>query len=91
MTKEELLKSDRVGGEKMEDLMQYSMTLQEKSVYDFINKYIQQEQYPPSIREICEGVGFKSTSTIQRILRRLEDKGYIIKKAKKKRAIRIVG
>ena len=33
-------------------------------VYNYIIDYMEEHQYSPSIREICEGTGLKSTSTV---------------------------
>lgn len=45
-------------------------------VYDFIVDYMKEHLYAPSIREICEGTGLKSTSTVYQHLINLglEDK-----------------
>lgn len=45
----------------------------------------------PSVREICQAVGLKSTSSVQANLDALEEKGYIIRDPMLKRSIRIVG
>ena len=46
---------------------------------------------PPSVREICQAVGLRSTSSVQANLDALEEKGYIIRDPMLKRSIRIVG
>lgn len=48
-----------------------------KKIYDFIKSYIKEKQYPPSIREIGEGVGIKSVSTTSLHLYKLKDMGVI--------------
>jgi repressor LexA len=45
--------------------------------------------YPPSIREIGEAVGLKSTSTVHGYLSRLKDKGYIEWEPQSPRTLRI--
>ncbi len=45
----------------------------------------------PSVREICQAVGLRSTSSVQNNLDALEEKGYIIRDPMLKRSIRIVG
>ena len=45
----------------------------------------------PSVREICQAVGLKSTSSVQANLNALEEKGYIVRDPLLKRSIRIVG
>lgn len=61
----------------------------EKEVYDFIKSQIEEEGYPPSVREICAAVGLSSPSTVHRYITSLEEKGYIIKEDSKKRAIKL--
>lgn len=46
---------------------------------------------PPTVREICNATGIKSTSTVHGILAVLEEYGYIARDAKASRAIRIEG
>ncbi len=45
----------------------------------------------PSVREICQAVGLRSTSSVQNNLDALEEKGYIERDPMLKRSIRIVG
>ena len=58
-----------------------------ETVYDFLVQYIRKEGYPPSVREICTGVGIRSTSTIHAHLKRLHDVGRIEYTPGKRRAI----
>ncbi len=46
---------------------------------------------PPSVREIAQAVGLRSTSSVQVNLDALEEKGYIVRDPMLKRSIRIVG
>jgi repressor LexA len=46
---------------------------------------------PPSIREIMERVGLKSTSSVQAILETLENRGFIERDLRRKRTVRVVG
>ena len=43
-------------------------------IYEFIKTQIREKGYPPSVREICAGVGLKSTSTVHSHLEKLEKK-----------------
>lgn len=61
----------------------------QQAVYDFIVEYISENAYSPSIREICNGVGLKSTSTVHNHLRRLSDDGLIQFLEGKRRTIRV--
>ena len=63
----------------------------EKKVLEYIKKQIKDTGYPPSVREICAALGFKSTSSAHQYIWRLAEKGYIDKGDLKTRAIRVVG
>ncbi len=59
-------------------------------ILDFLKSEIQLKGYPPSVREICNAVGLKSTSTVHGHLSKLEKKGYIRRDGTKPRAIEIL-
>lgn len=63
----------------------------EQQILDFINRQIENKGYPPSIREICAAVGLASPSTVHTYLKKLEEKGLLVKDGSKTRAIRVVG
>lgn len=63
------------------------LTQRQQEVYDFLKQSILEDGYPPSVREICRGLGFKSTSTAHGYLEKLEEYGYIKRDASKNRAI----
>lgn len=67
------------------------LNAQEEKVLEYIKEQIRITGYPPSVREICAAVGFKSTSSAHQYIQRLAEKGYISKKDLKTRAIRVVG
>ena len=56
----------------------------------FIKKYIENNGYPPSVREICNGCSIKSTSTVHAAMEKLELLDYIRKDPSKPRAIEIL-
>ena len=62
-----------------------------KDVYEYTVKYIENNGYPPSVREICEAVSLKSTSTVHGHLQRLEKKGLLHRDEMKPRAIEVLG
>lgn len=62
----------------------------EQEILDFINRQVHEVGYPPSIREICAAVGLNSPSTVHTYLKKLEDKGLLVKDGSKTRAIRLV-
>lgn len=70
--------------------MSDSLSKKQQQILDFIRQAKADNGYPPSYREICDGVGLKSTSTIHGHLDRLEKKGYIRKDPLKTRCIEIV-
>lgn len=62
----------------------------QQKILDFIKKEIEQKGYPPSVREICTGVGLKSTSTVHAHLNHLEEQGYIRRDSTKPRALEVI-
>ena len=46
-------------------------------ILKFIVSYIKGHGYSPTVREICEGVGLKSTSSVQRHLLRMFNEGVL--------------
>lgn len=63
----------------------------QQKILTFIKREIQEKGYPPSVREICDAVGLKSTSTVHGHLTRLEKKGLLHRGTMKPRAIEILG
>mgnify|MGYP001160339841 CR=1 FL=1 len=61
-----------------------------KKILDFVNRYFIEKGFPPSVREICQAVGFKSTSTVHAYLKKLEEEGSISKDATKPRALKVL-
>ena len=68
-----------------------TLNVQEKRVFDYLKEQIREKGYPPSIREICAALNFKSTSSVHQYIARLAEKGYSDKGDLKTRAIKIVG
>ena len=56
--------------------MQNKVNEKQQKILDFINEQIEINGYPPSVREICSAVGFKSTSTVHGYLEKLEGRLY---------------
>ena len=71
--------------------MNTTLNVQDKRVFDYLKEQIREKGYPPSVREICAALGFKSTSSAHQYIARLAEKGYIDKGDLKTRAIKIVG
>lgn len=66
------------------------ITEKQQVILDFIKQDLINKGYPPSVREICDAVGLKSTSTVHGHLERLEKKGFIRRDPTKPRAIEIL-
>ena len=66
------------------------ITTKEKSILKCIEKSITKDGYPPSVREIGEAVGLKSTATVHGYINRLIKKGFIEKKDNQGRTIRLL-
>lgn len=49
----------------------------EAIVYIAIKDYITEKKFSPTMRELCDITDFKSTATIHKYIKRLENKGYI--------------
>lgn len=67
------------------------LTSRQQQIYDFICAEVAEKGYPPSVREIANGVGLSSPSTVHTHLQVLEDKGYIKRDYSKPRALEIMG
>lgn len=68
---------------------QAKISAKQKEILDYIKEEILKKGYPPTVREICETVHLKSTSSVHSHLETLEKKGYIRKDPTKPRAIEI--
>ncbi len=62
----------------------------QQEILSFMKKEILEKGYPPSVRQICEAVNLRSTSSVHAHLESLEKNGYIKKDATKPRAIEIL-
>ena len=61
----------------------------ENQLLEFIKEYIDDNGFPPTIREMCKAVNVSSTSTISYYLNKLETDGIIKKNPNKNRALEI--
>ena len=62
----------------------------QREILEYIEAEILNKGYPPAVREICEAVKLKSTSSVHAHLETLEKNGYIRRDPTKPRAIEIV-
>ena len=53
---------------------EFNLTERERKVLDFMKKTAAEKGYPPTVREICQELNVKSTSTIHKDLASLEKK-----------------
>lgn len=65
------------------------ITTKQKEILEYIKEEILKRGYPPAVREICEAVNLKSTSSVHSHLETLEKNGYIRRDPTKPRAIEI--
>ncbi len=66
------------------------ITEKQQEILDYMKSQIINRGFPPSVREICEAVSLKSTSSVHSHLESLEKNGYIRRDPSKPRAIEIV-
>jgi len=71
--------------------MKKKLSDKQQQILDFVNKQVEEKGYPPSVREICSAVGFKSTSTVHGYLEKLKKNGLIMKDPTKPRALKVIG
>lgn len=71
-------------------MSQGKITEKQKEILEFIKETILSKGYPPAVREICEAVHLKSTSSVHSHLESLEKNGYIRRDPTKPRTIEIL-
>lgn len=67
-----------------------SLTKRQRQVLNFITRSIDERGYPPTMREIGEHMGIRSTNGVNDHLKALERKGYIVREDLKSRTLRPV-
>ncbi len=82
-----MCEKSRREGEKMAT---GKISAKQQEILEYIKSEILAKGYPPAVREICEAVHLKSTSSVHAHLETLEKNGYIRRDPKKPRAIEIV-
>lgn len=65
-----------------------NLTERERRVYEYIRGVLEKNGYSPSVRDIQDALGIKSTSTVHSYIERLESKGYIKREQGKSRTLR---
>ncbi len=71
-------------------MAQGKITAKQQEILEYIKDCILKKGYPPAVREICEAVHLKSTSSVHSHLETLEQNGYIRRDPTKPRAIEIL-
>ncbi|MCI6868611.1 MAG: transcriptional repressor LexA [Lachnospiraceae bacterium] len=66
------------------------ITAKQEEILNYIKNEILERGFPPAVREICQAVGLKSTSSVHSHLESLEKNGYIRRDPTKPRAIEIL-
>lgn len=66
------------------------ISTKQKEILEYLKSQIINKGYPPAVREICEAVNLKSTSSVHSHLETLEKNGYIRRDPSKPRAIEII-
>ncbi|MCI6858939.1 MAG: transcriptional repressor LexA [Eubacterium sp.] len=66
------------------------ISAKQQEILEYIKQCILNDGYPPAVREICEAVHLKSTSSVHSHLETLEKNGYIRRDPSKPRAIEII-
>ncbi|MCR4755423.1 MAG: transcriptional repressor LexA [Lachnospiraceae bacterium] len=66
------------------------ISAKQQQILDFIKDEILKKGYPPTVRDICEAVNLKSTSSVFSHLETLEKRGYIRRDPAKPRTIEII-
>jgi len=66
------------------------ITPKQQEILEYIKEEILKKGYPPAVRDICEAVHLKSTSSVHSHLETLEKNGYIRRDPTKPRAIEII-
>jgi repressor LexA len=70
--------------------MSETLTERQEKILAFIKKSIQEQGYPPTIREIGEHFGIRSTNGVNDHLKALERKGYLMRGELKSRALSLI-
>lgn len=71
-------------------MAQGKISKKQEEILEYIKSQILERGFPPAVREICEAVNLKSTSSVHSHLETLEKNGYIRRDPTKPRAIEIL-
>jgi len=71
--------------------MAEELSPKQQRILQFLHDFIEEKDYPPSIRDIQQGCDVSSTSVVDYNLKKLEEKGYIRRDREVSRAIELLG
>lgn len=60
-----------------------------EEVVRYIDRYCEENGFPPTVRDMCRDLGIKSTATAYSYINRLKEQGYLNKADRKKRAVSV--
>lgn len=70
--------------------MKQHLTQRQNETYEFIRRYMRTERKPPTLEEIGEALGIRSTNGVYKLVQALEKKGYIEREKHAARGMRLV-
>jgi repressor LexA len=85
------LRLDDLAREHLDTGLGQTLTAIETKILDFMVQYLRTNTYQPSIREIGERFGIKSTKTVSEHLQALADKGFLERDPSRSRGVKILG
>lgn len=71
-------------------MQQERLTERQNEGYEFIRAYMREERRPPTLREIGDALGIRSTNGVSKLVRVLEEKGYLQREPHAARGLRLV-
>ena len=77
--------------QEKEKIMKEQKISQTERVLNFIAEFTKKNSYPPSVREMCQGLGISSTATIVYHLKKLKEQGKLSREKSRNRAIEVSG
>lgn len=83
--------STTLPGRRISDVGAQPLIEIERKILDFMVQYLRANTYQPSIREIGERFGIKSTKTVSEHLQALADKGWLERDPSRSRGVKILG
>lgn len=65
----------------------HMLTERQQKILDCVHKSVESRGYPPTLREIADAVGLRSSSAVAYQLKILEEKGHLTRDARMSRAV----